>query len=256
VPTLHSPCPKLVPWEGPQLVKALQSWLKYGHVVEEEGAVAMLNETAELEKMEVTFTQWLKKQCKSLNRELKGKLRHLSRNNTRHLNERAAMLKETVAKLDTFHKASMSKAVQQSAFWRMPGKVANLVELQAKSTVKYCSTKLVDTHAEQEARLVEWWSWMAEQAALRVERKRQQEEEARRTSPPPPSPRRTAPDLDEEDGAVAAAAVKANRTKSKRPKQRSARHGRKNATAARAKAGTLKEVQRQGREECFTVYDD
>lgn len=135
---------------------------------------------------------------------------------------------------------------------------------------------------------------MAEQAALRVERKRQQEEEARRTSPPPPSPRRTAPDLDEEDGAVAAAAVKANRklpdcpvgflllscahrerilhglshsflslriwtlagTKSKRPKQRSARHGRKNATAARAKAGTLKEVQRQGREECFTVYDD
>ena len=55
------------------------------------------------------------RQCKSLNRELKGKLRHLSRNNTRHLNERAAMLKETVAKLDTFHKASMSKAVQQSA---------------------------------------------------------------------------------------------------------------------------------------------
>ena len=25
VPTLHSPCPKLVPWEGPQLVKALQA---------------------------------------------------------------------------------------------------------------------------------------------------------------------------------------------------------------------------------------
>ncbi len=63
MPTLHSPCAKLVPWQGAELVRALEGWLKHGHVIEDEGAERLLNETAELSKMEALFTGWLKKQC-------------------------------------------------------------------------------------------------------------------------------------------------------------------------------------------------
>jgi len=253
--TLQSPCLELAPWKGADLVRALEGWLKYGHVVEDDGPERTLNETAELTRMDALFSAWLKRQCKALNKELKGKLRHLSRNNTRHLSERAAMLRETLAKLDGFHKGSMSKAVQQSAFWRMPGKVANLVELQAKGAVQSCTTRLADTHAEQEARLVEWWAWMAEQAARREEQKRLKEEMARRTSPPPPRRYLSASD-DEGDGAgIKRPTNGTSRTKGKKAKRRSARYGRKNATTFGATKPKSIPPLRQGREECFTVYD-
>ncbi len=196
--------------------------------------------------------------CKALNKDLKGKLRHLSRNNTRHLQARAALLRESIGKLDGFHKASMSKAVQQSAFWKMPGKVANLVELQSKGAVKVCSTRLTDTHADQEARLIEWWAWMAEQAARRAEQKRLQEELARRTSPPPPRLRTLdGGDHDMNDDGEGGN-PSPNRTKAKRAKKRSLRHGhgRRNATASANKIKAKAAAMRQGREECFTVYDD
>ena len=71
-PNLHSECARVVEWTGPELVKALEGWLKYGHVVEESDAAAReTNTTAELERLSASFSQWLRRQCTGLKKELK-----------------------------------------------------------------------------------------------------------------------------------------------------------------------------------------
>lgn len=63
------------------------------------------------------------KQCKGLKKELKKKLKPYVRNSTRQAKAREKVLKLTIASLDGVAKSSMSRAVQQSAFWHFPGKV-------------------------------------------------------------------------------------------------------------------------------------
>ena len=81
------------------------------------------NESADLERVEADFTLWLNKQCMGLKKTLARQLHKFGKNNTRHRKVRAKALRESMHQLNHFRKASMSKAVQHSTFWRYPGKV-------------------------------------------------------------------------------------------------------------------------------------
>ena len=111
-------------------------------------------------------------------------MRDFARNSTRHRKHRAKTLREMTSQLDQFSKSAMSRAVQHSVFWRIPGKVANAVEQQARQHVRLCTTRLDDTMAEHEKALREWWAKSHEKALRRAQQKRQKAELARRTSPP------------------------------------------------------------------------
>jgi len=171
-PQLHSACNHIEPWDGPTLVRMLESWLRYGHVIEETDVVGgyRANESADLERVEADFTLWLNKQCIGLKKTLARQLHKFGKNNTRHRKVRAKALRESMHQLNHFRKASMSKAVQHSTFWRYPGKVANLVERQALQTVQLCSTRLRETVSDHEARLLKWWLHMRQKAKAEADR--------------------------------------------------------------------------------------
>ena len=102
LPPQHSSprLPPLLYLSSPSVSAVGMDRLKHGHVIDDDGAASSLNETAELRQMELTFTQWLRKQCKSRNKDLKLQLRDLSRNTTRHRKARTARLQGILKQLE------------------------------------------------------------------------------------------------------------------------------------------------------------
>ena len=68
------------PWDGPAFVDALNSWLKYGHIVEGGGDLQR-NETTALQRLSEAQSEWLKKQCSGLKEALRKKMRQVPAGN-------------------------------------------------------------------------------------------------------------------------------------------------------------------------------
>ena len=162
------------------------------------------------------------------------------------------VLNTMLGSLDGVAKSSMSKAVQQGTFWQFPGKVANLVESQARQHGARCSTMLRDVKGEYDEKLMRWWAHVRLKALRDAERaKREAAEAALRPASPPPPPRIRR-------NATARGGRHAGRDRGNASATRGGKrgHGRKASKAATSgRLVTEPPPGAQGRQECFTVYD-
>ena len=171
---------------------------------------------------------------------MRKNLRPFGRNTTQHARSRAGVLLAASHQVDALDRASMSKVVQDSSFWQLPGKVAVMIEQQARQHALQCKTRLQDQAEENEHSLARWWE---ESHRLYLERLK--------ISPPPPAPLRILTSKE----AKALREKHAEKLRLKRERHRRRAKATKTKKEGRVGGKAAQPAQPEGREECFTVYE-
>ncbi|KAL1523684.1 hypothetical protein AB1Y20_018617 [Prymnesium parvum] len=242
-PSAVQPC-RMSLWSGPKFVDALSRWLKLGHVIDlndmEDEEVNHGNETEALEQISTANTKWLDKQCRSLNKELRVKLWHLSANSSGAVAGRARELKKMERTTRKFKESAMARVLEQSSFWQFPGKGATLVEQQALQKTVHCTDELRETSAMMEG--------IIQRRLLRLQ---SSNHKSRAESREPARDRDVAKPRSKQRGSQRNGQLaEGKRAHSARPSHKGSGAPTSSARSSQNSAGV-----RKSREVCFTVYD-
>jgi len=122
----------IAPWTGPELVSALEVWVKYGHVVDPSETDEALNETAAMEDFQTEHDLWVQRECTRLADLLRARLKagwaEVAPSNLTGVKLVADESMKSVLKfIRSLPRKAMARGVESGTFWQYPGKVATYI---------------------------------------------------------------------------------------------------------------------------------
>ena len=139
----------IAPWNGVELGGALQSWLKYGHVVDPSETAEALNETAALADFEASHDAWFQRECGRLVELLRARLRAAFNglpsspsgvgNETAVRVSAEAAMASILGFVKHLPRKSMARGIEMSTFWQFPSKVATYIEKATAHQTTQCT---------------------------------------------------------------------------------------------------------------------
>ena len=147
----------IAPWTGPELVSALEVWVKYGHVVDPSETDEALNETAAMEDFQTEHDLWVQRECTRLAELLRARLRagwaEVAPSNLTGVKLVADESMKSVLKfIRSLPRKAMARGVESGTFWQYPGKVATYIETAMKHQTTQCAEELFQVRRNSEAR--------------------------------------------------------------------------------------------------------
>jgi len=158
------------PWDGARFVDALLKWLKNGFILDHDDIEVSdgANEAESLFKLGERNRDWLDKQCKATNEELRTKF-YWYRESTKSNDElRREAVNAVGQMMKGFRDAALSRLVESGVFWKYPAKGATLVESQSQQAMERCQGELDKTRRYME-------NWLAQRDSTPQPPQRDQE---------------------------------------------------------------------------------
>jgi len=145
---------------GSEFVELLGGWLKHGFILDQSDLESSdkANETESLFQLGERNRNWLEKQCKALNEELRTKFYWYREYTTTNEDLRQEAIQAVSRMMKGFRDAALSRLVESGIFWRYPGKGAMLVETQSQQAMHRCKEMLDHTREHMENWRLQWQS--------------------------------------------------------------------------------------------------